>query len=504
MLARKSALIISTQIANGLLGYVALFFIARYMDPEAYGVMAFAYSFVALFTIFAKLGYVHAHIKRVSEGKNLGKCIGTFIVTKTGLTGLMALLTIGAIFFWKFGLGKGFESPTHEIAVYIMLVYWIIQMFAQSFTATFKGRKEIAKAQLPAFFETLVRASAITYVALAGFGPIALVLTYIVGDVFFLITSLYFMKGYPIEKPALDYFKDYSKFALPLSIVVASGLIMTNIDKVLIQLFWSAADVGYYFAAFRLSMFINMFAASMLTLLFPTFSDLHSKNNIKEIRKLTFKSERYLSMIVFPMVFGMVILAEPTTRILLSGWMPAVPILQILPFFVLFAALESPYQSQLVGMNRPDLARNRILIMVVLNVIMNLILIPKDIKSFGLDLAGLGAIGAAIATVIAYGCGLIYSRYMALRLTNSKGNLRIVFHLVASIVMVITLYWFDTLFFISRWYHLLGLALLGICIYLFVLYFLREFTKKDMIFFLDALSINKMWKYIIEELRKNK
>ena len=503
MIARKSALIISTQIANGLLGYVSLYFITRYMSPEAYGVMAFAYSFVALFTIFAKLGFDQAHIKKVSGGKDLGKCFGTFIATKTGLTGLMAILTIGAIFFWKFIIGKGFESPTHELAVYIMLVYWIIQMFAQSFTATFKGRKEIAKAQLPPFFETLVRASAIIYVALAGFGPVALVLTYIVGDVFFLFTSLYFMKGYPIGKPSLDYFKDYSKFALPLSIVVASSLIMTNIDKVLIQLFWGAADVGYYFAAFRLSMFINMFATSMWTLLFPTFSDLHAKNNIKEIRKLTFKSERYLSMIVFPMVFGMVILAEPTTRILLSSWMPAVPILQILPFFVLFAALEVPYRSQLVGMNRPDLARNCILIMVILNVVLNLILIPKDIKSFGLDLAGLGAMGAAIATVIAYGVGLLYSRFVALKLNGIKGNPRILLHLLSAIIMAFVLYWINNFFFIARWYYLLGFAFLGLFIYITVLYFFREFTKEDFQFVVDTLNVKRMIAYIKNEI-KNK
>ena len=80
-----------------------------------------------------------------------------------------------------------------------------------------------------------------------------------------------------------------------------------------------------------------MFTVAMGALLFPTYSALHAYNNMKGIHTLTFKSERYLSMIVFPMVFGMVILAEPATRILLSNWLPAVPILQILPFFYNFS-----------------------------------------------------------------------------------------------------------------------------------------------------------------------
>ena len=113
------------------------------------------------------------------------------------------------------------------------------------------------------------------------------------------------------------------------------------------------------------------------------------------------------------MVFGMVVLAEPATFILLSGWIPAIPILQILPFFALLAALEAPYQSQFVGTNRPKLARNRVVIMVLCNILLNFFLVPHDIQLLGLTLFGLGAQGAAIATVISYAIGLIYSRVFA-------------------------------------------------------------------------------------------
>jgi O-antigen/teichoic acid export membrane protein len=413
----------------------------------------------------------------------------------------MASITIGAIFFWKYVMGRGFESPTHEIALYIMLGYWILHILALSFRSTFQARKEIAKAQIPMFFETLVRVAVTIYVALAGFGAIALAFTYIVGDIIFFLSSLYFSRGYPVKKPSRDYFKDYSKFAFPLIIVVACSTIMTNIDKVLIQLFWSASDVGYYFAAFNLSSFINMFTMAIGMLLFPTFSALHANKDIKGIRKLTFQSERYLSMIVFPMVFGMIILAEPAVFILLSGWMPAVPILRILPFFVLLAALEQPYQSQFLGMNRPKLARNRILIMVFLNVVLNLILIPKDIRILGLNLAGMGARGAAVATVVSYGSGLMYSRFVAWKLTGIKGNPRIALHLLAASMMAGVLYWLNTIIFIARFYHLLAFAAIGLGIYLGVLYLLREFTKEDFHFFLDTLNIKKMFRYIKEEIR---
>jgi len=45
-------------------------------------VIGFAISFLALFSVISKLGHPQAHIKRISEGKDLRSCIETFITIK--------------------------------------------------------------------------------------------------------------------------------------------------------------------------------------------------------------------------------------------------------------------------------------------------------------------------------------------------------------------------------------------------------------------------------------
>ena len=507
MIARKSALIITTNLIDGLLAYVALFFISRYMSPEEYGIVAFALGFVAIFSILGQLGFNSAHVKKISEGKNLGKCVGTFLASKILFTGLMTLLVITAILFWKIVMGRGFETPEHELAIYIIMGHWIVKLLGNTFDFTYKGRKEIAKVQIAYLSGVIVRVGVTIYVAYFGYGALALAFTHIAGEIIHLIVLLLFFRGYSLDKPSFHYFKEYFTFAFPLIIVSASSLIMTNIDKLLIQLFWSSSDVGYYFAAFRLSAFINMFTLAIGTLLFPTFSSLHTNKDITGIRSLIFRSERYLSMIVFPMVLGLVTLAQPTVNILLSrGWTESIPVLQILPFFVLFAALEKPYQSQFLGMNKPKLARDRILIMVCINIVLNIILIPKDIQMFGINLFGLGGTGAAIATVVAYGIGLIYSRAIAWRANRIKGNQKIFLHALAASIMAIILhiilYEIYSPGLIARWYHLVGFSFLGLGIYLGILIILREFTKDDFRFFLDTLNIKKMYQYIKNEIKR--
>jgi O-antigen/teichoic acid export membrane protein len=449
------------------------------------------------------LGFDSAHIKRISEGKDIGECIGTFISIKIALAAVFGSITIGAIFFWKYILHKGFESPTHEIAVYIILGGFILDTITQSMNSTFNARQEIAKAQLPVLFQTATRVAITIFVAISGLGVIALAYTYVAGEIVFFIFSLIFFRGYIIKKPSKKIAKSYTHFSFPLIIGTAANIIVRNADRVFIQLFWTATQVGYYFASMGISTFIDMFTTGVATLLFPNYSALHAKKDFDGIRKLTMFSERYMSMISFPITLGLVSLASPAVHILLSDkYEPAIPILQILPFFAILNALSRPYGNLLMGMNRPDLARNQTLLQAIVNIILNIFLIPKDIQILHLQhLPGLGAIGAAIAAVIACAVGLIYARYLAWKIVGVKGSLRIVIHLFASIIMGIILYLISINFSITRWYYLLAIGFLGLGIYFLVLWLCHEFTKNDFNFFLDTLNIKKMLLYIRKETR---
>ncbi|PNX49586.1 MAG: hypothetical protein BV457_01150 [Thermoplasmata archaeon M9B1D] len=310
------------------------------------------------------------------------------------------------------------------------------------------------------------------------------------------------MKSY-VKKLSIDYLKSYTKFAFPMAIASAAYIIILNVDKIFIQLFWGAQQVGEYSAVFNLSRFILNFSSAVVVLLLPTISEYHAKNKMDDIRKITLKSERYLSMITFPIVILLVVLAKPVIHILLSDkYLPALIVLQILPFFVLFEVLSQPYQSQLQGINMPHIVRNRILIMMIVSIILNLILVPTDIKSLGIKLAGLGATGSAIAIVIAYFVGFITTRMYAFRIANMIGNKRILLHIFAGILMGITIYFIQTIVNISRWHELIGICLFGLLFYFYILILVKEFNKKDLNLFLDTINIKKMLSYIWSELRK--
>jgi len=502
MIARKSALIVITQILNGILGFIALKFISKFMQPWEYGVVGFAYGFVAIFSIFGKLGFDQAHIKRVSEGKDMGNCIATFAVIKIFLVALLSLTVILSIAVWKFVMHRGFESPVNEKAIYIMLSYFALSTLSSIMISTFNARKEIAKARLPYSAFVLMRVVATVFIAYMDLGPLALAYAYLFGEIFRFALAMVFFKGYPVGKPSIEYAKSYIAFARPMAIASASWIVMTNIDKVFIQLFWSATQVGEYFAVFNLSRFVILFASSLGILLLPTFSEHHARNDANAIKNIVLQSERYLSMIVFPIVIAMIFLAKPIIHMLLSDkYMPALPVLQILPLFVLLDALSRPYQSQLQGMNMPQYSRNSIFMMMLTNVFLNFILIPKDIRSLGLKLFGLGIKGAAISTVISYFIGLVYIRISSWRVTGIAGGKSLFYHFIAAAAMAMALHEMQNIMKIRLWYHLIFASSLGFAVYLAVLVMLKEFKKQDFDLFMDTLNIKKMLKYVWGEIK---
>jgi O-antigen/teichoic acid export membrane protein len=385
-----------------------------------------------------------------------------------------------------------------------MLIYFILWSLSLIIKTTFQAKKQTAKQQLPMLFETLGRVVATVYVIWMGLGPLALAWTYVIGEIAVFVSLAYFFRGNKIGKPSWDMFKQYWIFAWPLAIVVASTILMTNIDKVLIQLFWGAAEGGNYFAIFHLSRFLTVATMAIGVLLFPTISAMYTKSDMEGIKKLSYTAERYLSMAIFPIVFGMIFLAEPVIHIMLSNkFYPAIPILQILPVFALFDALERPYQMKLLGMNLPHFSRNRVLLMVTVNVGLNFLLIPKDINVLGIDLFGLGAVGAAVATVIAYAIGLIYTRLVVWRVSHITVNWRIVLHGISALLMGVIVYSLNEMVYpIGRWFVLFAYGLLGLGIYLGFLAVMHEFTKKDLDLFMDTLNIKKMYVYIRDEIRE--
>jgi O-antigen/teichoic acid export membrane protein len=501
MLARKSVFVLVADIANALLSYIALYFIARFMNPGAYGVIVFATSYVALMTIYGDLGFDSAHVKYISSGEDQAQCTSVYVVVKSILTVVGIVSVLLSIIVWKFALTKGYETPENELVIYLILASTMVRGFAGPFLGVFTAQREMAKYKLTLLFGTVARLAGVVYVGLVHLGIIAFSLVFVAEAVAVLGFSIvFFFRNHKLTIPTKKYFKMYSSFAFPMAFAGFFSIAITSFSPVLIQLCFSSTDVGYYSAALRIVGVLGIFTGAIGTLLFPTLSSLHANGDTKGMCSLISDSERYLGMISFPLVFGTMALAIPIVYIGLAGWMPAAIILQALPLYLLFSAIEQPYSGQLLGSNNPHLMRNRMFIAFCINIGLNILLVPKIL--FGTHLAGLGGFGAAIALIASSFAGWFYCRRMSQKiLPGIKFNKHLIVHFAAAGAMALIVYYMTTVFPIVRWYELGIIAGVYFGGYLGILVLFREFTKKDFDLIWKAVDPRKLYSYAKDEVK---
>jgi O-antigen/teichoic acid export membrane protein len=502
MLARKSTFILVSDISNAILSYIALYIIARYMSPGAYGVIAFATGYIALLTIYGDLGFDSAHVKYISSGENQAQCTSVYFTAKVLLTVAGIVSVLLSVFVWKFALTKGFESSENELIIYVILISTMVKGLAGPFLGVFTALREMAKYKIAILLGTVARLIGIVYVGLMHLGLIAFALVFVAESVVILsLSGFFFFRNHALTRPSKRYFKLYVSYAYPMAFVGIFSVAISSFGPVIIQLCFSSADVGYYSAALRIVGVIGIFTGALGTLLFPTLSSLHANGDVNGMRSLISESERYLGMISFPLVFGTMALATPIVYIMLAGWMPAAIILQILPLYLLFAAIEQPYAGHLLGSDNPEAIRNRMFMAACICVGLNILLVPE--KLFGVPLPGLGGYGAAIALVASSFAGWLYCRIVSQKtLPGIKFNKHLLVHFASAASMAIIIYCLSTALSIVNWYSLVAITLLYFAGYIGLLTLLKEFTKKDITLILQMLNVRQLFRYVKDEIKK--
>ena len=276
--SRKIALLFAAENINAIFGWIALLFVARKMGASALGEFSYALSLVGSFTFIAFFGFGMAHIKRISEGSNLGKCIGTFLSIRIFLTALMLSIFIVSYWYWTSVLDKEiYDIQTPDLLLTVVL-YYVFFLLINVMPTTFSGLEQSAKVAIPNIIGTTVRSLIFITASLMGLGVIWLARGYLIGILVIGILSLWYFRNLPISKPDKTTFNSYKTYALPVALASIFGVLRQYIDKMFIGLFWTEYQVGLYFGVQRISIFIGTMALAIEGMLLPAISSLHSKS----------------------------------------------------------------------------------------------------------------------------------------------------------------------------------------------------------------------------------
>ena len=500
-LGRKVALVFTSKLSIELLGFLALVIVAREMGAQPIGMVAYAGGIVGLFSVISSLGFRITHKKRISEGKDLGKCMGTMLFIHIALT----LIWVSAFFIWigylKFYFNSSFGSKEQEIILYIILISTVFLKTSNIFSETLVAKGEVAKSSFSSLFSKIVVSTSKIFVSLTGLGVIFLATSQLLGYLALFLALLLFSRKFPIKRPDWSSVKDYVQFTIPLAFLASFTAISASIDKAMLGFFYNSEEVAYYTISNHLGNSFALIGYSISTVIFPIISSYSSQGKNDSVIRLVAVSERYLTLILTPLVAFIIVYSEIIIIFVFGLEFASVALLlQIFTLGVFLRAISRPYGTQLISTGNVKITATIGITAGTIHILLNFIFIPDNI--FGLKMLGMGAIGAALVYLIENIIISLMNRYYAYKTLKNTLDTKIVFYILIGFIMGIFTHHLILYFDISNILLLVPLTILGCTIYFSSLAALGLFHKKDVSFLLSIVNPRKMKSYITSELKE--
>ena len=195
--------------------------------------------------------------------------------------------------------------------------------------------------------------------------------------------------GIPWPVIAPDVWRSFLPICLIMGFASLMSMIYDQIDTVMLRYMRSETEVGLYVASYRMMMIAMSFTPILGQVFFPLLSETVGQDHENEQRYLGWLWQASIGL-ALPIATGGFILAEPLTRLALgSQYTGAGTLFRWLMLTIVSGPLASYFGSQLIPIAREKKYLASVLAGAVVNVILNLFLIPRY-----------GAIAAAFTTAI--------------------------------------------------------------------------------------------------------
>jgi len=347
--------------------------LTRYLGPSGYGQYNIAITFVGFFVVLADLGVYPILIREMSQHpENREKIYGNVVVYRT----FSALLTMGLAFL------IGFLMPYPDIVKFAIGIYAIatfVSLLSGLVMAVFQINYRM---DLPTITDVLGRALYLLILFFAiqkGYSLYGIFWLLVITSVFNLVLNLILGRRYIKLKPSFDlsFMKSFWKESLPLGLATILGLIHFKIDTILLSVMKPSFDVGLYGASYRVFENLIVIPSIFVGLIFPKISELYFKDKESFVRIFQ-KTINVLVMMVLPIIIIFYFLAPNLIQIIAGNkFYGAILPLRILLFSLFATFLIGIFSYSLIAAKKQVVLIYVWLVISIVNIILNLIFIPK-------------------------------------------------------------------------------------------------------------------------------
>lgn len=392
------------RVVSAALLYLTQVVLARWMGSFEYGIYVFVWTWVLVLGGLAPLGLNLAVIRLVPEyretnqldlvrGLKLGSNLVSFGIGT-------ALAIVGGAGLWLFS-----ESVANYYILPLYLALICVPMYALGNIQDGLGRGQawMGIALIPPY----ILRPLIVLGAMAGAHAIGLPMTattaaaaailaaWIAALLQFIMIETRMAKSVPAGAHAYEW-KPWLATSMPLFVIGACELALQNADVLVVSTFLTPQDVAIYFAAAKtmsLIMFVHYAVGSAVA---NRFSALNARGDKEGLKVFVRDAVNWTFWPSLAAAIVILLLGQPLLWLFGPEFIAGFPVMMILVVGFLFRSAMGPSEFLLNMLGEQKACAAVLVFTAVLNVILNLIMVP----AFGLIGAALATSTALIATAL--------------------------------------------------------------------------------------------------------
>ena len=398
---KNAAWLMAATMLNKVIAFLTFAIVAKFVGPTVTGTYFYGVSVTSVFVIIADLGLTPVVIRAISAAREDGeRVLGAVLRLKCLLIPLAVLGSLGWIVVTR---QTDFQTlGTVAVACFVMSA----DATSLVLYGALRGRQNLKPESLGMFVGQILTAVGSFFAAFFHFGPIGLAVALFLGSGWNVVWAFVQMRrfGIVLLTPHASDYRRIAVEAVPFGVSGIAVKLYSYVDSILIKAYQGAEAVGQYAVAYKMTYALQFIPLTFIAALYPALAKQWSEKRFEEVQRTFLESMRFLAAIGCIIAAGLSALAP---RIILTVYgktfSGAIAPLEILPWALLPIFIDFPVGSLLNASHRAHLKTAAQLGTMVINVALNLILVPKT-----------GPVGAAIAGAISFWAlmflGFIFAR----------------------------------------------------------------------------------------------
>jgi O-antigen/teichoic acid export membrane protein len=307
--ARSSFFLIVGSLLSTVISAASTILIGRFLGPELYGQYALAITVPQLLFLFADIGINQGLIKFSASLRSKGETSQLVPLIKHGLVFKVLIgliISVANFAFSGYFASYLLNRPDLEPYIRIASISIIFQVIATTASSSFVGLDRTQFNALTTNLQAIAKVVISLALVLLGLGVAGAVTGFVVGYVIagiagiaLLFAVLHSHTKKDVENHFIEDLKILTSYGLPLYVsVLLTGFVLPY-QNLILALFTSDADVGYFKAAANFVTLITVLSIPITTALLPAFSKLDSttRGKIKDFFKL---ANKYTALLIVP------------------------------------------------------------------------------------------------------------------------------------------------------------------------------------------------------------